>query len=414
MVHGGAGNVRDDEQVYARTAEAGLSQALADGGEILAAGGAALDAACAAVAALEDCEVFGLLTCNGLGTTTVQGDFRSTRFESEVYLYGSQSLGMDLEFEDCTFDRLFLATISGALSTKGADLTVRRSRFRWGARFVSFSVGVLQFNVESCLVVKENGGFTEGIRVLGGPVGDFSNLTVTGFQTGIQGRPSVSWHNMLLYGNGQDLDDVAANEIEFSLIADGTHDGLNGNFSGTPHLDADYALYACSPGIDAGINTAPGLGATDLHGDPRFQDNDADFAFQVNVGAVESSGSAPASAVVANGTGQNPLAYIDTSLPTVGATYSSFISLAPATFLSVVAFDAPSQPVTSPSWFGELLIQIGTNTLFNFGLGPHQQPIPNDCNLIGLDIRSQGFRIDSFQGVVSTHCLNAIDLTVGT
>lgn len=66
VAHGGAGRVpaAADDAEFARTARAGIEQALAAAARTLEAGGGALDAAVAAVVVLEDCPVFNA----GLGS----------------------------------------------------------------------------------------------------------------------------------------------------------------------------------------------------------------------------------------------------------------------------------------------------------------------------------------------------------
>src|SRR5258707_10345320 len=71
-VHGGAGTISRDDATASRTApyREGLRRALVTGRDILAAGGSALDAATAAVVALEDDPLFNagrgsVFTCAG-------------------------------------------------------------------------------------------------------------------------------------------------------------------------------------------------------------------------------------------------------------------------------------------------------------------------------------------------------------
>ncbi|HEY0192482.1 MAG TPA: choice-of-anchor D domain-containing protein [Kofleriaceae bacterium] len=72
-----------------------------------------------------------------------------------------------------------------------------------------------------------------------------------------------------------------------------TTTGSNGNVSQDPKFvtaGSNYRLQALSPVRDAGSNTAPGLPATDLAGDPRIVDSDGDGVATVDLGAYEASG----------------------------------------------------------------------------------------------------------------------------
>jgi len=60
-----------------------------------------------------------------------------------------------------------------------------------------------------------------------------------------------------------------------------------GNINQNPQLDPDYQLGPGSPCIDGGSNTAPGLPAVDLAGDPRIQDGNNDSTAIVDMGAYE-------------------------------------------------------------------------------------------------------------------------------
>ena len=361
---------------------------------------------------MEDCVLSGYLLANGQGGSLVTGEFRNTQFGSHVYVYGGAIVPMDLDFQDCSFDGAFLATVSGVAVASSCDLSMRRCRFRAEARFQALAGGVLNFLVESCLVEKVYWG-NSGIEVSGTPTGIFTNVTVSGFNTGIVGVPGVTWHNMLLFDNLVDLSNVAASEIDNSLIAGGDYDGVNGNFAASPVVDSDFTLLSCSPGIDAGSNFPPGLGLTDLFGAPRIQDNDGNFVQQINVGAVESTFEILATAVPEPAS-SNPVAYLSLVTPILGQNYTAFIASGAATSMTILAFGAASPPVTSPGWLGELLVVLNGSTIYDYGLFNHQIPIPSDCSLAGLVIRAQGFRIETSFGVSTIQCLNAIDLTLGT
>ena len=129
-----------------------------------------------------------------------------------------------------------------------------------------------------------------------------TNNTVAGFDTGIEVRgfepdvyptqTSITFANMLL-SNEDDLVNVKASDISYSLISDGTYAGQNSNFVGSPLLGPNGQLLAGSPGIDRGNNS---LASTkDLLGNPRIVDGNGDGIKVVDVGAYEFAVPEPAS-----------------------------------------------------------------------------------------------------------------------
>jgi hypothetical protein len=365
---------------------------------------------------LLDCTVKGVLTAGGTGLSTGAGTFKNTVFEDNLNLYGFFTGTLPLLFEACVIKGpvgAICLPFSG--NQRQMDFTAQRCRFEGEVGFNASGGSTLNVTMDSCIVERDNltAAPFYGIRCYSDAAGTITNTTVTGAFTGIKGVPTMSWHNMLLFGNGADLENVSSGEIASSVISDGTFDGLNGNLGGPVVVDANLALVACSAGIDSGDNLAPGLGSLDYFGNPRIQDNDFDLALVVNAGAVESTGSIAGSKVIENGNGVNPMGYLAITLPTVGTNYQAFLPPSPATIATLVVIDAPSPPVTSTAFVGELMLMLSGGAYYDFSLGPHIFPIPLDCSFIGLQVSTQGFRIHSFFGVVSTYCLNRIDLTIG-
>jgi hypothetical protein len=129
-----------------------------------------------------------------------------------------------------------------------------------------------------------NSGISANLR------GDFVNNTVVGFDVGIErrfdavGLLNLNFTNMLL-DNRDDLLNVPAGDVSYSLISDGTYDGQNNNFSGTPLLGFDGRLLLGSPGVDRGNNTP--ASSLDILRRPRIVDGNGDGVRVVDVGAHE-------------------------------------------------------------------------------------------------------------------------------
>lgn len=377
--------------------------------------GAALDLV------FEDCTFEGRPTFNGNGPAAVTGTFKGCTFEDNFLATGALTVPLEVVVEDCVAEEVLQVICLPIAGTPTfADVTIRRSLFGRGIELSGAGGGLLTALVESSVVDGdlEPGTFVPyGVRLFDNVIGTIANLTITNCSNGIEGEPGVTWNNMLIAGNfGPSLSDVPAANISHSLIEDGTYDGVNSNFTGLAVWDDAYQLVACSAGLDAGDNSVAGLGATDLNGAPRVQDNDPLVGAIVNVGATESTGTLAASATVENGSGINPTTYIAGTLPVVGGTYQALILTPPGAMpaATVIVVDAPAPPTTSPAWVGELMVALSGAAIYDVEAGAvHNIPVPSNCALVGLTVPTQGFALYDEGGPLVPHCYNRLDLVIG-
>lgn len=371
----------------------------------------------------EDCTFGGRPTFGGYGDSKVQAQFQDCVFEDNFLAYGIKTAPLELLLEDCVVTEVFQALCSTIPlgGVQQADITLRRSLFGRGIELNASSGGALTVLAESCVVdgdLEPGTSVPYGVRVFADVVGSFSNLTVTGVTTGLQGQPGVTWHNLLIAGTfGASLSGVDVANISNSLIEDGTFDGLNGNFTASAHWDADYQLLSCSAGFDVGDGAAPGLTGLDFNGKPRVQDNDAIPGAAINVGATEKTGTISAAAVVENGSGVNPTSYVAGTLPTLGGTFDALIlnPPGPSPVLTVIIADAAAPPTTSPLWTGELMLALSGAAIYDYAPGAfHSMAVPSGCGLAGLVVPTQGFSVFDESGVLVPKCHNRLDLTLGS
>jgi len=371
----------------------------------------------------EECTFGGRPTFGGYGDSLVKAEFRECVFEDNFLAYGIKTAPLELVLEDCVVTEVFqtLCTTIPLGGVQQADVTLRRSLFGRGIELNASSGGSLTVLAESCVVDGDYEDFTfvpYGVRVYADVVGSFSNLTVTGVTTGLQGQSGVTWHNLIVAGTfGASMTGVDVANISNSLIEDGTYDGLNGNFAASAHWDAQYQLISCSAGLDVGDGAAPGLTGTDFNGKPRIQDNDAIPGAIINVGATEKTGTIPAAAVVENGSGVNPSSYIAGTLPTLGGTFDALIlnPPGPTPVLTVIIADVAAPPTTSPLWTGELMLALSGAAIYHYSPSAfHSMPVPSGCGLAGLVVPTQGFSVFDEGGVIVPKCHNRLDLTLGS
>lgn len=370
---------------------------------------------------VENCTLLGRPTFSGSGNSSGKGVFKNSTLLDHFFAQGFPLTPLELTFEDCVVNGPFTVICNDTTSglPRSAQVNLQRTLFGGELVFNALPGNTLTVTGESCVV---DGDLQPGTLVFSGVncqnevVGTFVNWTITHVNTAIKGVPGVQWKNALLVDNGTSLFNVNLSEIANSLIEDGSFAGLNGNVAGSATMDSDYRLISCSDGIDLGNNAAVTTVAWDFNGQPRIQDNDGDLVATVNMGATETTGTIPGSVVLENGSGVNPTGYQVFSTPMIGTTVTAFIPPVPtgATVLTAVVAAAPIAPTTSPAYVGELMISLSGSPLYFISSGgPLLMPIPNNCALIGLTVRTQGFRFDNVGGTIVTHCLNRRDLTIG-
>jgi len=229
------------------------------------------------------CTILGDLRSIGTGSSTsVSIDVVQTVVEGDLRFGGTGEYAQSCIVRDSTVNgQVRVSSIGDAF----VHLDARRLRVHGRVQVGGDNTFVL---LESSLVVP--GELTEGVGIsaTSDAVARFVNCTVTGFEFGVGGNPTPTWENMLIYGNTDSVrSGVSSSQIASSWIGDGTHAGLNGNFTAEPLVDSDHAYFSCAAGIDAGNSFAADLGSLDLLGAPRIQDVDGDGTAAVNVGAVE-------------------------------------------------------------------------------------------------------------------------------
>jgi hypothetical protein len=364
---------------------------------------------------LEDCVVEGGISVSGTGEIDGRLDLDRTVVSGTLSVGGTGSATNLVTVDDSWLGGLSVAStgdattdvvlkdtdVAGPVSVtaqSSADVLATFARCRIdGEVFTSqVSPATAVVFLDSCLVVGDGTGI--GLEARDGARLDAVCTTVTGFALGAATELPSALENLALFGNGQSLDPVViAQQISSSLIEDGTYHGFGGNFGGTPLVDGDFRLLPGSIGIDAGNSTATSMGSIDLAGDPRVQDSDGDGVARVNVGAFEGLGDACAAAghQPLLGSGTNPFIYGVASDPALGTNFVGAITKGPATAgtLLLLGFAAPA-PLTPGFLEGELLLQIAPLPVLHFANGLHVLPVPNDPNLCGVTLDTQGLRLD--------------------
>lgn len=117
-----------------------------------------------------------------------------------------------------------------------------------------------------------------------------------------------------------------------------------------------------------------------------------------------------ATCALRNGSGVNPLGFACTTMPVLGATWTSSVERLPQTTSTFLGLSATLGEI--PFGGGEILIGLVPQPLFQQGAGTHSIPIPNVSNLLGAALHAQGFRIDMPAAPRFT-MLNAQDLKLG-
>ena len=387
-----------------------------------------------------DCSFDGqaLLTCSG--ENTVDLEFRACSFEETVTVGAFLESQFDADFrEGCEFDECIVSFPSGATGT----LQFADASFTGMLGIVSASTSSLTANVRRCrlggglvagglngsgpLVVVEStliapgssAQATTGVELASGGLTQLVNCTVAGWELGILSPGGFIGENLAVFDNAVDTDlSGFPSLLTSSLVADGSATGLTIE-NGQPLWNEDYSLAPGSLGIDLGNNGALELGPLDLQGNPRIQDGDEDGISRVDVGAFElEAACSPASLELVNGGGTNPLGYTPQGPPTLGSTFQANIQVGAPTVLTILAVNPLSAtPLQIPGVKGEVLLQIDAALVLDYGvaLGQHQLSIPDDSELCGLSVGSQGLRVDfdPLSGAVETLALNGYRLTLG-
>jgi len=117
-----------------------------------------------------------------------------------------------------------------------------------------------------------------------------------------------------------------------------------------------------------------------------------------------------ATCALRNGSGVNPLGFDCTTMPVLGATWTSSVERLPQTTSTFLGLSASLGEVAFAG--GEILIGLAPPPLFQPGSGTHSVVIPNVSNLLGAALFAQGFRIDGGAAPTFT-LLNAQDLKLG-
>ena len=311
----------------------------------------------------------------------------------------------------------------GAITAQGtgsATATFERCRSTSGFyASTNYATATAKGVFRSCLLARDGGspvGLSTGLPSDGTPVIVAQNCTIAHFVVGLSLNDASDAVNMLVFDSVSDIGgSTPSSAVRDSMIEDGTFDGVNGNFAGSPVLDGDYALYPCSPGVDAGNAALFVSELWDLNQDPRSQDGDGDGLANLNVGAVETVVAAPAMATPYNGTGVNPNGFGAITMPVIGTTLELSVSLAADTITTLVGFDLPAaSPYELPGFVdGELFLALSAALILDVAPLPgglHGQPLPCDPSLVGATLRAQGFRVSA----LATQALNGLDLTLGT
>ncbi len=137
-----------------------------------------------------------------------------------------------------------------------------------------------------------------------------------------------------------------------------------------------------------------------------------DFVADFNVDTIAFN-DANASCTVRNGSGLNPVAFQCVSPPVVGGTWRSSITATPNTISSYIAVALGGPHPGLPFANGEILIQLAPSPVLVPGTGSFSLAIPNQPGAIGLQVATQGLRIDNVGPTTALVLLNALDLQFG-
>ena len=114
-----------------------------------------------------------------------------------------------------------------------------------------------------------------------------------------------------------------------------------------------------------------------------------------------------------NGSGINPPDFSCVTEPRIGSVWTTSFAAGTNTVATVLALAQAGVPASIPLFGGELLVAVAPAPLLVVGSGSIATPLPNSPQLVGLQMATQGARLDLGPAGVQIVLLNAIDITVG-
>ncbi len=382
---------------------------------------------------LEDCVVGGTLISTGTGSATTMLHVNGSQILGTLYLNGTGDYTSDVTVESGTsLGELLVSgtgdcqallvmrdsSVDGTTFIGGStDLSgsLRFRRVAFSETFTCFLQDTFDIELESCVLRGAGPGAGTAVDLVGVTGLRMLNCTVFGWDTGIAAGSGPMFENICVFGNGTDLAGVAADQLHWSLVEDGTHAGLNGNFAATPTTNALGALLPGSPGIDAGNNSAAGLGPLDYYGGVRIQDSNGDGTARVNVGAFESAPPCDlAEHVYFNGNDVNPPVYFVLDDPILGDVFRGRLLTTPETVATVLALGRSAGFEYGLAGVeGELFLDLAMLPTLLFANGKHDVLVPSDPALCGGRVDTQALRVQIVAGTAITQALNGASLILG-
>jgi len=190
--------------------------------------------------------------------------------------------GSTITLEDCSISQNAAVSGGAVFCYENCHVSLIRTRvfdnsvIHYGAGVDVASTGSIV--LKSCSLFANSAGLGgAGIFVAEGAFLEVVSSTIAGnLEEGIlaEAGSSVSIFNTILWSNAPDLVIPAGQCVGHCDIGTGDFDGGGGVISLDPCFVAPdegcYDLLPNSPCIDIGLNDAPGLPATDIHGEPRI------------------------------------------------------------------------------------------------------------------------------------------------
>ncbi|HKX45819.1 MAG TPA: hypothetical protein VJP77_03900 [Planctomycetota bacterium] len=382
---------------------------------------------------LEDCTVEGDVVDSGTGFHSSEVVLRDTDVQGRLLLSGTgQALCFASVLEGSAVDAVVVSGTGSAANfldledsevrqelrvlpalTAIASVLVDRARLTGPLEVEPQATAIASVHVSNSLVLGDGTG--TGILVRDAQLFVASNLTVAGFERGIDAELPAEFRNLLVFDNDQDVaPGMLASQFASSLIEGGAFAGKFHNFGGTPFVDDAYALLGGSLGIDQG-DDGLAVGGHDVYFESRIQDGDGDGNARVNVGAVEGLGECPTAKVKPfDGSGVNPEFYAAATKPVLGQVYVGVVSTGADTVATLIAVGAGAPlPFAVPGVEGEVLLALAPAPMLDFAAGTHVLAVPDDQTLCGGVVDTQAFRIDLVGPVVTAVAGNGLRLVLG-